>query len=381
MKSGVGSATFTRASTATYIDRYGVLKTAAIDEPRFEKEGYLNEGASTNNFLYSNAFDHTNWGNASNTLVSGAIAPDDTSTATLATTVNTDSCAIFKNNLTIVGNSHTVSIFVKAGTSSSLTMRAVNFDTTLAVQFNLSTKTANNVAGAIVELANGWFRCSTTFTFTGSDLTGDFYIYLATNTGTNYSSTIGNSMYIFGAQLESLPFATSYIPTTTASVTRAADVLNVTRANNMPNCQNNSDGLSVSADYKCFGLIGVYSYIWGLYSSTANMIVSRLTNIPSLNQRVSNSSGNASADKSGSYLSGRVIGIFSNSSLSGSLDGQIYATTANTTGRLSETQNTTFSTIRIGNYNPTITGNDFYGHISNFRIYNKALTAQEVALA
>ena len=39
MKAGVGSATFTRASTATYVDRYGVLKTASIDEPRFEKEG------------------------------------------------------------------------------------------------------------------------------------------------------------------------------------------------------------------------------------------------------------------------------------------------------------------------------------------------------
>jgi hypothetical protein len=51
MKAGVGSATFTRASTATYVDRYGVLKTAAIDVPRFESKGYLTEGSKTNLLL------------------------------------------------------------------------------------------------------------------------------------------------------------------------------------------------------------------------------------------------------------------------------------------------------------------------------------------
>jgi len=38
---GDGSVTFTRSTTGTYIDRYGVVKSAAINTPRFEKEGLL----------------------------------------------------------------------------------------------------------------------------------------------------------------------------------------------------------------------------------------------------------------------------------------------------------------------------------------------------
>ncbi|WP_227656717.1 hypothetical protein [Aeromonas caviae] len=41
---------FSRNSTATYIGKDGQLKTAAANEPRFEKEGLLIEGQSTNLF-------------------------------------------------------------------------------------------------------------------------------------------------------------------------------------------------------------------------------------------------------------------------------------------------------------------------------------------
>ena len=59
MLCGKGTVTFTRASTATYIDRYGVLKSAAVDEARFEKKGLLREGASTNTLLQSEDFGTT----------------------------------------------------------------------------------------------------------------------------------------------------------------------------------------------------------------------------------------------------------------------------------------------------------------------------------
>ena len=44
---------FERSTTATYIDKSGVLRTAVINEPRFEKQGLLMEGQSTNLFLNS----------------------------------------------------------------------------------------------------------------------------------------------------------------------------------------------------------------------------------------------------------------------------------------------------------------------------------------
>ena len=50
---GEKKATFSRATTATYIDKSGVMRTAGIDEPRFEKSGVLIEGYSTNLCLNS----------------------------------------------------------------------------------------------------------------------------------------------------------------------------------------------------------------------------------------------------------------------------------------------------------------------------------------
>jgi len=46
---GTGTPTFTRASSGTFIDRIdGLLKTSANDVARFEADGYLSEGPSTN---------------------------------------------------------------------------------------------------------------------------------------------------------------------------------------------------------------------------------------------------------------------------------------------------------------------------------------------
>ena len=51
---------FTRASTATYINKSGVLTVAGIDEPRFEKDGLLIEGQRTNYHL--NSLTPSKWG-------------------------------------------------------------------------------------------------------------------------------------------------------------------------------------------------------------------------------------------------------------------------------------------------------------------------------
>ncbi|MCN5057266.1 prophage tail fiber N-terminal domain-containing protein, partial [Escherichia coli] len=55
---------FSRASTATYINKSGELKTAEINEPRFEKEGLLIEGQRTNYML--NSATTASWGKSAN---------------------------------------------------------------------------------------------------------------------------------------------------------------------------------------------------------------------------------------------------------------------------------------------------------------------------
>lgn len=58
---------FKRASTATYINKSGVLTNAAIDEPRFEKDGLLIEGQRTN--LLINSVNPSKWNKSSNMIL------------------------------------------------------------------------------------------------------------------------------------------------------------------------------------------------------------------------------------------------------------------------------------------------------------------------
>lgn len=380
MKAGVGSTTFTRASTATYIDRYGVLKTAGIDAPRFEKEGYLNEGSSTNLVTNSNVFTHPEWGNASNTLVGGYPSPDGANNATLVTTINTDSCAIFKS-VVFSAKTATISIFAKAGTSSSLILRFVNYDLALPCQFNLADKTVSHANGKIIELSNGWFRCSLSITFTGTDLDGTVYCYTATNAGANYTSNIGNSMYIYGFQAESLPFASSYIPTTSSTVTRSADVLQVTRENNFPNAENNKEGYSVAFAYDSLGIRPSNQFLWSIYVNGQNYDSGFL-------QIASNSLRNAIA-KDGVGLSNsttpvnplgsnKVVQTQSNTFLKQYINGTLVNTDVNTLGILAVGTNS-LTNITVGGISGISTAN-LFGHISDFKVYDRELTPVEVAL-
>jgi hypothetical protein len=99
--------------------------------------------------------------------------------------------------------------------------------------FNLTLGTAtlvNGVSASIQNYGNGWYRCVLTYT---PSLTGNFnvQIRIADASGnTSYTGTGTSGVYVFGAQVEAGTVATSYIPTTTASATRNADVITLSGA-------------------------------------------------------------------------------------------------------------------------------------------------------
>jgi hypothetical protein len=117
---------------------------------------------------------------------------------------------------------HTFSLYVKnisAATSISIGIAAN--PNTATINFNAVSGTINSVAASITassvtNAGNGWYRLSGTYTTTGT--TNDFIIY----------ATGAMTFAVWGCQLEAGAYATSYIPTLGASVTRVADVASKT---------------------------------------------------------------------------------------------------------------------------------------------------------
>ncbi len=246
-RTGQSLITFTRASSATYIDSAGTLQTAAVDVPRFdhnpttgESLGLLVEEARTNLLLRSEEFDNASWALSSLAVTANQIASPSGSTSAdlIAGSAGTANKYIYQIYTASTSGTFTFSVFAKAGTESFIIVRAVDQTgaNEIRQRFDLSSGTLNGsvaVGGtatsgsaSIAAFGNGWYRCSVTATFAAfAQLQGNVWlnVYGSTSLTTNY--------YAWGAQLEAGAFATSYIPTTTAAVTRSADVASITGTN------------------------------------------------------------------------------------------------------------------------------------------------------
>jgi len=234
--------TFTRASTGYAQTAAGVLVPFASGELRRTDKGVLIEGARTNLCLQSQTFDNASW-TKNNVALSAATDPAGGSTAFKVTENDTAAGTQhdIRQNITIAaGATYTASIYAKAGSGANRILRVYSDGggSIATTKFDLSNgtvytaaSTSGNWTGAsstITALANGWYRCTLTWTATTDAGTRIIYwLYNASNTST-YDGDGTSHLYLWGAQLEAASFPSSYIPTTTASATRAADSLTVT---------------------------------------------------------------------------------------------------------------------------------------------------------
>lgn len=218
------SMTFTRSTTGTYIDKSGVLKTAAVNEPRFEREGLLMEGQSTNYVL--NSEDPSQW-QSNSTLTKASIVDGTTQAVTYTGTVNAATSA--NHQATVSSN-----ISVNAGDTITISARAKASSDIVRFRFTLD---GTDIANIFFNALTGELISATTgLTYTTS-LGSDGYAYLsaaytAPSAGVvtagvwlrgNANLPVGTIIYIQTLQVEKNPVATSYIPTAGSAVTRSAD--------------------------------------------------------------------------------------------------------------------------------------------------------------
>ena len=225
--------TFTRASIATYFDATGTMQTAASGVARFDHSptlvdsasapyvytplGLLIEEGRTNLALQSASLTTTPWGTANTTAAApvvtanSAAAPDGTTTATMVAfpAVSSGKSELYQA-FTATAAVYTVSLFLKGSVGGEQVY--LFFVGPGAVYYRLR-----------VTLTTAWQRFTVT---SGANLTAATWdIILGCDlTDAGQSSISAQTIYAWGAQVELGTFATSYIPTTSAAVTRAADV-------------------------------------------------------------------------------------------------------------------------------------------------------------
>ncbi len=220
---GSGDLTVTRATSATRVNASGVIETVAANVPRLDYSNgscpsILVEPQRTNLVTWSEDFTNSDWNKFQATITSNSIvSPDGNTTADRLASSANGSAVLFRAALTGAAVA-TLSVYAKAGTNDVLDIGFTNV-TDFTVKANLTTGTiasaTSGITGTITNVGNGWYRVTATRTMTAS---GTLFINSATNVS-------GRFLNIWGAQLEAGSNATSYIPTTSASVTRNADVI------------------------------------------------------------------------------------------------------------------------------------------------------------
>ena len=386
---------FSRASTATYINKSGELKTAEINEPRFECDGLLIEGQRTN--FFQNSTDPSKWNKSTSLDVTETGA--DSFGFNYGRFVVQDSIVGTSKAHTIIGlyssaggvdtsgdEKHvTISCRVKSEVDNiAVRILFEHYDGEVrtsigAANLNLTTRiisktgqTSRVTARSVKDDATGWIFFEATLKADTTENTVGGFVQYSPDTGQMVTS--GDYLDVTTPQIEAGTGASSFIVTGTAPATRASDMVTVPIKNNLYNlpftvlCEVHKNWYKTpNVAPRVFDTGGHQTgagIVMG-FGSSGGYDGFPYCNISGSDRRINENAG----------LEKMVMGMRVKAD---------QLTCAISNGRISSEIKTTWTyiqssaTIRIGGQ--TTTGQrHLFGHIRNFRVWHKALTDAQLS--
>ena len=247
--------TLTRASTGTYVDSSGYIASASTDIARLthnssgSRLGLLVEGQRTNLVQRSGEFENAYWNVLDAVTCAGVASPgapdNSTDAAEMKETTASNCHRIERASVGVTAGTVTWSCYLKKQSRQYAGIYIGTFNNGYYVLFDLTNGQFSadrsvgtpNGTNSIEAVGNGWYRCSLTMNTGGSGTVTTFPgVFLSdragftgtlTNNVPSYIGSTSESVYVWGLQFEGAATLSSYIPTTTASVTRSADLVHV----------------------------------------------------------------------------------------------------------------------------------------------------------
>jgi hypothetical protein len=287
---GAGDLTFSRAGAlpsfnATRVNSDGLIEEVLSNVPRLDYSNggcpsLLVEPQSTNLLLRSEEFDNIAWTKSASTIITAnsIISPSGVLNADTITQSATNTLLGQVLTISTIGV-YSYSSYIKKGNFDSSSAFRFGVYQGLAIgqiTFDFSTGLTSVISGTFIShsatnVGNGWYRIQYTINIPTIGLT-TFY-----NGGVGGNISNGAFFYSWGAQLEALPYATSYIPTVASTVTRVAETVSKTGISDLIGQTegtvflNTKYSASATASGRWFNVFGTTNHI-GLALNGANSV-------------------------------------------------------------------------------------------------------------